>query len=348
MNNILFSVLIPVYNVEKYLNKCIDCVLGQTYQSFEIVLINDGSTDNSGNICDQYAGIDSRVRVYHQNNHGLLKTRRNALAKAVGDYWIALDSDDFWDNDLLESINKTICDYDCDMVIFNLRKIWPNEVCTSDSIFKDRSVFTLKDKDDIFKKIISGTSLNNLCNKAVKRSIVDETNYEIYEGIKYAEDLLQTLPLICKAKKIVYIDKPMYNYRMNPNSMTNTSSPEPRIESLVVREAVLDYLKLLKLDTIENLKLFYQYLNKIILGIISSIMNKKSMTKKERYRLLEKMSTSQLFIDSQDYVDTKHFYLHERIRLLLYKKRFYVLLSIYENIAIKPIRYIIKGKNNAK
>ena len=117
----LVSVVIPVYNVEEYLRECVDSVLRQTYPYFEVVLIDDGSTDSSGSICDDYAARDSRIRVIHQENHGLGHARNTGMDTAAGKYIIFLDSDDYWEHDLLEKVLREAETHSLQAVVFTAR-----------------------------------------------------------------------------------------------------------------------------------------------------------------------------------------------------------------------------------
>ncbi len=153
---IKFSVLIPVYNVEKYLNECVDSVLSQTFQNFEIILVNDGSTDSSGKICEEYAKKDNRVKFFHQENKGLFLTRRFSISKAEGEFLLFLDSDDFWDVDLLEIVNKYIEKYLCDLIIFKLKRVSEKKVLISEeeSLFKDEILFIGNEKEKHQRKTL--------------------------------------------------------------------------------------------------------------------------------------------------------------------------------------------------
>ena len=113
----LFSILVPVYNVEKYLKECIESVLKQTYTNYEVILINDGSTDNSGKICNDYAEKYSQIRVYHQENRGLMLARKQGILKASGKYCLFLDSDDYYAETLLEQVEKYINDHGFDITL---------------------------------------------------------------------------------------------------------------------------------------------------------------------------------------------------------------------------------------
>ena len=117
-----FSIIAPVYNGEKYIKKCIESVLNQTYASWELILVDDGSTDSSGAICDSFCG-DSRIKVIHQENQGALKSRLNGTAAATGMYGLWLDSDDYLDEKCLETVKRAIDLSHSDLVWFNFRTI---------------------------------------------------------------------------------------------------------------------------------------------------------------------------------------------------------------------------------
>ena len=124
-NSIKFSIMTPVYKVERYLPECIESVLGQTYGNFEFILVDDGSPDHSGEICDEYAKKDSRIRVFHKPNGGLMHTRRYALERAQGDYYVFLDSDDYLSLDTLETLSRYISETGVDCVIYGFEWLRP-------------------------------------------------------------------------------------------------------------------------------------------------------------------------------------------------------------------------------
>ena len=119
-NKLLISVIIPVYNVEIYIKKCIDSVLNQTFQNFEIILIDDGSTDNSGRICNEYVLKDNRIKVIHQNNAGLSAARNKGIDVSSGNYICFLDSDDWYSNNALEEFINLVINYNADISIIDI------------------------------------------------------------------------------------------------------------------------------------------------------------------------------------------------------------------------------------
>ena len=117
-----FSVIIPVYNSEKYLDECINSVLSQSVTDFELILVNDGSSDGSGRICDSFALRDERVKVIHQPNSGHITARMNGVSAAEGDYILFLDSDDYWLDEMLAAVSKGLDRFGCDLLVFRLKK----------------------------------------------------------------------------------------------------------------------------------------------------------------------------------------------------------------------------------
>lgn len=214
MKNIKFSILIPVYNVEQYLKQCIDSVLTQNYSNFEIILVDDGSTDSSGIICDEYAAKDRRIRVVHKKNEGLFCARRTAMKEATGDYFLFLDSDDYWEDGLLNAAEGLIEKYSCDMIIFNYKNVFPECVTYNEPVFGNESIFEDANKKKIYQKVLETDLLNHLCLKIVSKNIVDtQTDYSEFYDVSLGEDLLQSAELFVNAAKILYTDKVFYNYR---------------------------------------------------------------------------------------------------------------------------------------
>ncbi|WDL92124.1 glycosyltransferase family 2 protein [Bacillus sp. HNR-4] len=342
MENRKFSVLIPVYNVEKFIAKCIESVLNQTYQNFEVILINDGSTDSSGIVCEEYAKKDNRLKLYHQNNQGLMTSRQNAISKASGDFCLFLDSDDYWDTELLEKINRTIHEYNCDLVIFKYKRVSEKGEFISEapSIFKDETVFDNRNKEKLFKNIINSSNLNNLVCKAVKRNLLNNIDYSQHYGVKNGEDLLQSLPLLYKSEKTLYINSALYNYRTVLSSMTNTLNVNFLKDITVVRGSLLYYLKQLGMDTEDNLKEFYQFYMRLVLNYIFELMN-SDIPKKDKITIISKFQQEQLYKETIEKVKVSGFSLEKQILFYLISKNYYKAIFIYAKV-INSLKKIIK------
>lgn len=223
----LFSVCIPVYNTSKYLEECLQSVLCQTETDYEIVLINDGSTDDSPKICDSYATKYSQIRVIHKENEGLMMTRRRGFQEAKGDYVICLDSDDYWLSDhVLARIRAMIEEKNCDLVLFNYIAGKEDPAQNQNIVLFDHPdgyIFEGKAKEELYKKFLIGRDLNTIWIKAASRKIVDvDVDYSPWKpDICRGEDMFQSYPILTNAKRIGYIKEPFVHYRWTPGSISN-------------------------------------------------------------------------------------------------------------------------------
>lgn len=250
----LFSVCIPVYNTSKYLDECLQSVLCQTEKDYEIVLIDDGSTDGSGEICDKYAGQYPHIRVIHKENEGLMMTRRRGFQEARGDYFICLDSDDFWLSDqLLTQIRKMIDQENCDLVLFNYTAEKENP-CKNQNIvlfdLPDGYIFEGTAKRMLYRKLLVGRDLNAIWIKAASRRIVDvEVDYSQWKSdICRGEDLFQSYPMLTNARRIGYINKALVQYRWTPGSISNNPKLKFYRAFRTIYRREEEYLSLWNLD----------------------------------------------------------------------------------------------------
>lgn len=222
----LFSFIVPVYNTSKYLDKCLESLLYQKGANYEILLVDDGSTDNSGNKCDAYAEkFPDIIRVIHKGNEGLLLTRRRGFKEAKGDWFINVDSDDYISPNLLENVVLAIEQYHPDMVMYNYSYYFDDGTFeTSKLSMPDESVFEGATKQQVYAKRLLTNDVNSMCMKALRREIVDiDTDYSDCGIRNMCEDAVQVLPLFTKAQKIVYLDTPLYYYRKGHGSNITTA-----------------------------------------------------------------------------------------------------------------------------
>ena len=238
--DITFSVLVPVYNVEKYLEECVESVLAQTYTNYELILVNDGSTDRSGEICDRYAAQYENIYAFHKANVGQLHTRKYALDRAKGDYCVFLDSDDYLDPNMLERVYQAIVDTDCLCVIFGFRRVYKGKVYAEVTDAQNR---VISDKRELYRTCLFSSVYNAVWRKVVKTSLLQELNYDNYYHIKHGEDLLQSLDILRLCDRIAFLKDVLYNYRYNPASVTNVLKFEDFTVDNTVREATLSFLK---------------------------------------------------------------------------------------------------------
>ena len=241
-NSIKFSIMTPVYKVEQYLPECIESVLDQTYGNFEFILVDDGSPDHSGEICEQYAEKDSRIRVFHKPNGGLMHTRRYALERAQGDYYVFLDSDDYLSLDTLETLHRYISETGADCVIYGFEWLRPEGTvhvqcapCDCGRVISDRR--------ELYNIIFNNDSYNSLCRKCVRASCFDGRDHSASYHIKNGEDCVQTIEIIENARSVVFIPELLYRYRYNSTSITHSNEFDNYSADFEVSEIVLGFLR---------------------------------------------------------------------------------------------------------
>lgn len=212
----LISIIIPVYNVEKYLVGCIQSIINQTYSDFEVILVDDGSTDNSAIICDYYSSIDSRIKCLHLINQGVSKARNVGLENAKGDYIAFCDSDDRYSPNFLLEMIKSIEATKADIVICSY--YYSNGEINTQISQDSKSYFI--SREEVFEKIFLNNEIGGFVwNKFFRKSIIDDirfdVNLQICEDTNFICSVLQRTPII------YYLNKPMYYYTMRDNSSVN-------------------------------------------------------------------------------------------------------------------------------
>lgn len=217
------SIVMPVYKAEKYICKCIDSILGQTFKDFELILVDDGSPDNSGLICDEYAKRDKRVIVIHKKNGGVANARQIGINKATGEYTIHADPDDWMELDMLESMYNTIQETNSDLLItdFYLKKNNRESYCKQ--LIQDLS------QENVLKEIITNIH-GGLWNKLLRTSIYKHNQIRFIDGINIFEDVLFWLQVLqINNLKISYLPKAFYHYDTSSNNNSLTRSGNKKL-----------------------------------------------------------------------------------------------------------------------
>ena len=232
--SVLVSVVIPVYNVEQYLKECIDSVLNQTYSNYEIILVDDGSTDNSGKLCDDYLSLDSRKKVIHRENGGLSAARNTGMDAATGDYIYFLDSDDYIEPVTLEHLVKTAETENADIVFFDGYVFY--DECEDDGL-ADRYQRKQKYKTSQGKQILDDLLKYEEYRTAVpltfyKTKYLQGNNIRFYEGILH-EDELFTFQTFNANGIVAHCHEKLYARRIRPASIMTASSNERRYTSML-------------------------------------------------------------------------------------------------------------------
>ena len=222
------SVIVPVYNVEKYLNRCLDSIINQTYQNLEIILVDDGSKDNSGRICDEYAKKDNRIRVIHKENNGAAAARNTGIENSTGEYIAFVDSDDYIDVVMYEKMMEINKQYDCDVVMCDCYKerkdskiVYTHDIregyYNKDMLYEEYFDCLLMTNEVEYPPTIS----NWVC--IFKKSLIMKNHLRYAEGMRFSEDLLFGSQAMYYANNFYYMkNQCYYHYMFNENSVTNT------------------------------------------------------------------------------------------------------------------------------
>lgn len=232
----LISIVVPVYNVERYFDACMVGILGQTYRNIEIILVDDGSTDQSGKMCDGYAETDKRVTVIHKKNGGLSDARNKGIAQAKGEYVLFIDSDDVVSLELVEYLYKLLTDSLADIAVCDLSHCEPNR----EIVFERESVRKLFEPEDAIAELLYQKSfLVSASGKLYRKEYFRDIRFPY--GMLF-EDSAVMYKIFDKAGKIVYGNAKLYGYMHRENSITTRSFSKRDCDILTICDEIMDFM----------------------------------------------------------------------------------------------------------
>lgn len=286
----LISVIVPIFNVEKYLKKCIDSIINQTYKNLEIILVDDGSTDNSPNICDEYIKKDSRVKVVHKENGGLSSARNVGLDLAKGELIAFVDSDDYIELEMYEKLKSNMDKYDSDIAICQFKKI---------SKYFLKKVIGVNDEmiyegKDIFLHMgeIKAIAWNKLYRK------------QLFKNIKYPEgrlfeDMFVLCDILNNAKRVSVLNEPLYNYTLRKSSISR-SYDEKHLDMIDAFDSRINFFE--KHKYLE-LKTRNMYLKVLEIISFSEKVNVKKLTDKRVKKYIDIAEKTAQEIQNSEYLN---------------------------------------------
>ena len=239
---LLFSIIVPVYKVEKYLHRCVDSLLKQTYHNFEVILVDDGSPDGSGAICDDYAKKDSRVRVIHKENGGLSSARNYGLDNALGNYILFVDSDDAIKSSTLQFCADLIINMDVDAVLYDCQMIYDGQF-NIDNIDNgcENECFENKDiLEQFLKRAVKALRHFSVCCGAYKKELFNDLRFRegyIHEDIDFKYALLEN------CKKTVYSTSKLYGYFISTETITTSGLKKKDFDLVVANDLLWEMTK---------------------------------------------------------------------------------------------------------
>lgn len=263
-----YSIVIPVYNVEKYLSGCIESVLSQDYKEFELILVDDGSTDNSGIICDEYAKKDDRIKVIHKKNGGVSDARNVGIENAKGDYLIFLDADDYMEKSALAEIENKVVLEQSEIIMFSYNILFENKEKSMQINYNNKIVEPLDFIKDAFQK--NKTTLWASCLNVYKINFIMKNNLRFQKGILCSEDCDWFMKCVLAVNSISGYDIPIYKYRANrEGSATNVLSEKHIYSQLVIYSKWFRIFKENK--NIRNNVFFYNYFADKFINVFATI-----------------------------------------------------------------------------
>lgn len=287
ISNITFSIIVPVYNSEPYLEKCLNSILHQSYRDFEVILINDGSLDKSGDICDKYAGKDARVHVFHEKNGGVSFARNKGLSVARGKYISFVDSDDWVTPDYLNVFAEARSCFDYDLVYVEMATVQENGDSTVLSL-KNIAAETKNELIDVLTfLLLDYKGFGFTCNKSFKKDIIKQHCLLFDRNYSLGEDRLFTLDYCCFMQSVKLLPCQTYYYRMSESSLSHKG-----IDFDFCYRMAMDKCRKVKLlGSMTDMNIFDSLRKQYTIksqqeGILAMYLMRKSLNRKTRLRYL--------------------------------------------------------------
>lgn len=291
------SVIIPIYNAEDFLSKSVESVLNQTLKDIELLLIDDGSTDNSGKICDEYALKDKRVKVYHQENSGVSAARNNGIKLAKGEYIAFVDSDDYINPDMLEKMYQKAIEAGSDIVMCDAVTVYDNNTKEPDTITQISKSRLLKHAS--FTPNLLLEMAGSVWRCIYKKSLIIDNNITFPIGLKFSEDRIFNIYAFGFAKSVYYMKKAFYNRYINLKSAVHSFHSD---YFEMQKKARLETQKAIELAWENNEALKDAYLSQFIGGALMAINNyhykTSPLSSKERRIAVKKLCQDELLRSS--------------------------------------------------
>lgn len=334
MTTNLVSIIVPAYNVDKYISFCLDSLIQQTYSTIEIIVINDGSQDQTQEVVERYLKLDNRIHLINQSNVGVSESRNIALKNVKGDFIMFVDADDWLDKNTIEFCMERIEKENADLCFFAYVSEFPNRSIIRSLYDEDKS-FSNNDARDLQRRIIGPIneelripqyldSYGTVWAKLYRKNLLNGLYFESLEKIGSAEDTLFNSQVFLRVKKAVYINKPFYHYRKNnQNSVTNRFRP-----NLLYQWANLfnEMKKNAKTSSAEE-----ALSNRIALSLFGYDLNvyAADITLKQKIKLISECLSHPLYIKAYQQLKYSHLPIHWRLFYLSAKYKCSVIVLFF-------------------
>ena len=334
----LISIIVPIYNVEKYLNKCIESIVNQTYENIEIILIDDGSNDNSGIICDEYAKKDNRIIVVHKENGGVSSARNKGLKIAKGEWISFVDADDWIEQIFCQTLLNKVTQEQADIALCGYNRITYNRIEKINA--NNQEVFL--NSNEYLVKSLNQTGFGFCHMKLIKKEVLKSISFN--ERIEVGEDALFNIQLSTYIKKAVFLKQPLYNYRINNQSVVKRYDENYANKYLKSMKIIEEYIwQEYNEENEENIEIKQNYYNFVAYHIMLIIVNycyhpDNKMCNAQRKNMLKEVINNDLFIIGLKKSNYNNISLTRKITLYTLKHKLYWLTAIICKIRQKQNR----------
>ena len=308
----IISIIVPIYNVGKYLPKCIESILNQTFKNFELILVNGGSTDNSGVVCDDYAKKDTRIKIIHKSNGGVSSARNAGLYVAKGEYIGFVDPDDYIDKNMYEKLYRLCIDNNSDIAICRFNREINGKIQNKESTEEIIELNNMEAMNELFKGNLYRFSL---CNKLFSKKCFNDV---LFPEERIHEDLSTTYKLFANSKKAVYINYCGYIYVRRENSILTSTYNEKRLQAFIAWDEIIEFIDKNYYEIIEQvIATFTYWCVDNILYILNQVNNSK---KKNNYlNIIQKYTTKYYIYIKRNNILSRSYKLRIRIFNINYK-----------------------------
>lgn len=324
----LISVIVPVYNAEKYIRECIESIIRQTYENLEIILVDDGTPDNSGGICDEYSIKDKRIKVIHKENGGVSSARNSGLENSTGEYIAFIDGDDYIEKSYFEKMIEKIKKENADCVGCGYNRIYDNKI---EAVVSNQP-YSLKEKDYLENVLYVQSGLGFCHMKLWKKSCINSIRFN--EKLKVAEDALFNIQASKNVKNFYMINEALYNYRFNETSLVRNYDKNYMNKYLDAMIVTQDYIE----QNYKDSKIILEKLNNYISYHVLLIMvnycfsPKNGLSTKEQIKELIKVCEIKVFKKAIEKSGYEGFSITRKISLFMLKYKLYFLAMLIGKI----------------
>ena len=343
-----FSIIVPVYNAKKYLKKCINSIINNGFDDYELILIDDGSVDNSWELMNKYKKQKDNIKIFRKENTGVSDTRNFGILKAEGEYIYFVDADDWIENGALKQIFDLLCFKKYDLLLFDYKRVYnENQIYYVANIFDKNIEFNGEKIQELgYKCLISG-KLNNIGNKVYKKEIIERYNIRFNTSLKRGEDWIFNLDFISKCKNAKYVNKQYYNYRLNLSSATNKFDVDNLEKIKMLHKQLYTYIDIFSLNKIEaNYNLNALVVRRYLDLIKKCFYSYQNADKHETKLYISKILNDPICIKNFKTVNYNEFDIVNKILLFLVRIKNYNMIVIFNKLiyskTVKHIKNLFK------